>query len=57
MTFTIHVTLNYPEGEEIEYTHRGIVGFRNLAQLAEGYLREEMPTSWVFVVTREISND
>lgn len=57
MTYTIHVTLNYPEGEEIDYTHRGIVGLRNLRDIAEGYLREDMPTSWVFVVTKEESND
>jgi hypothetical protein len=55
--FTIHVTLNYPEGEEFEYTHIGISGFRNLAEIAEGYLREDQVTSWVFVVTKEISND
>lgn len=56
MTYTIHVTLNYPEGEEIDYTHRGIAGFRQLALIAEGYLREDQPTSWVFVVTKEESN-
>jgi hypothetical protein len=53
MTYTVHVTLNYPEGVEFDYTHRGIVGLRNLRDIAEGYLREDSPTSWVFVVTKE----
>lgn len=56
MNFVIHVTLNYPEGEEIEYEHKAS-GFRNLAEIAEGYLREDQVTSWVFVVTKEESND
>jgi len=55
MNFVIHVTLNYPEGEEISYEHKAS-GFRQLAQIAEGYLREDQPTSWVFVVTKEESN-
>ena len=54
--YTIHVTLNYPDGVEFDYTHRGISGFRNLAEIAEGYLREDTATSWVFVVTKEESN-
>lgn len=55
MNFVIHVTLNYPEGEEISYEHKAS-GFRQLALIAEGYLREDQPTSWVFVVTKEESN-
>jgi hypothetical protein len=56
MNFVIHITLNYPEGEEISYSHKAS-GFRDLAEIAQGYLREDQPVRWTFVVTREESHD
>lgn len=54
--YNIHVTLLYPEGEEISYEHKAS-GFREMGQIAEGYLREDQPVRWVFVVTKENADD
>lgn len=56
MRYVVHVTINYPEGEEIEYTHKHD-DIWEVSAMIEGYIREDTPSSWVFIVTREESYD
>lgn len=51
MTFTLHVTINYPT-QEIDYTHEKALA-EYVSKLVESYLQEPHPSSWVFTVSRE----